>query len=350
MSLLAPEVSFVELEIPLFSLLGTNLPLGIVSGDWDSGNLDVATANRNSNDLSVGLGNGSGGFAFSRGPSLSGPVSIAKGLFNGDTFPDLVTANHLTNPVSVLLNNQVGGFTLERNVAVGQVPAGVGTGDFNGDGNLDIATADAQDKFLRVNFQTGVVETPPGRISVLLGDGTGNFLPATSYPTGGFLPNHLAVGDFDSDGNLDVAVAHRAFRPDNGVVSTVGVLFGDGAGGFGPALTLHTGPQARSIITADLDGNGALDIATANVGRSVSVFLGDGFRNFSPIHSQSGTGTGTPMSLLSGDFNGDGDLDLAVASMNFTGIVVGDGTGGFVAAASFPGTNIGLGSGVAGAS
>src|ERR1043166_1509599 len=150
--------------------------------------------------------------------------SVAVGDFNGDGNQDLVTANYASNDVSVLLGDGMGGFGAATSFAAGTGAGSVAVGDFNGDGKQDLAVAD--------NF-------PEGKVAILLGDGMGGFSAATNFSAGNN-PESVAVGDFNGDGKQDLAVA--SFGSND-----VSVLLGNGMGGFGAATTFRAGFQARSV-------------------------------------------------------------------------------------------------------
>src|SRR5829696_6190953 len=120
-----------------------------------------------------------------------GPNSVAVGDFNGDGDPDLAVANEFAGSVSVLLGGAGGSFAA-TNVATGGVPFAVAVGEFNGDGDPDLAVADAY----------------AGIISVLLGSTGGTFTGPTDFPAGSF-PAAVAVGEFNGDGDPDLAVANQ---------------------------------------------------------------------------------------------------------------------------------------------
>ena len=270
---------------------------------------DLVTANGVAGTVSVLLGNGKGGF----GPATdyatgSDPDSVAVGDFNGDGVPDLAVANYNSNTVSVLLGNGKGGFGPATDYASGSGPKSVAVGDFNGDGVPDLVTAN------------GVA----GTVSVLLGNGDGTFQPKIDSTTGG-LPNSVAVADLNGDGKADLVLASWNW----GVI----LLFGNGAGGFGPPNGFGTG-FFQSVTVADLNGDGVPDLVTANEG-SVSVLLGNGSGGFgAPTNYATGTSSN---SVAVGDFNGDGVPDLAIANdgSNSVTVLLGNGTGGFTAAADY---------------
>jgi hypothetical protein len=142
-------------------------------------------------------------------------------------------------------------------------------------------------------------------VSILLGTGTGSFGAKTDFSTSGG-PNSVAVGDFNGDGNLDLAVAV-------GGTSTVSILLGTGTGSFGPKTDFATGSSPIQVAVGDFNGDGKLDLAVANkTDFTVSILLGTGTGSFGP-KTDFAAGI-LPFSVAVGDFNGDGQLDLAVAN------------------------------------
>jgi FG-GAP-like repeat/Abnormal spindle-like microcephaly-assoc'd, ASPM-SPD-2-Hydin/FG-GAP repeat len=248
------------------------------------------------------------------------PDSVAVGDFNGDGKLDLAVANQ-DGTVSILLGDGTGNFNPALSPAVGNMSDSVAVGDFNGDGKLDLAVANA------CGSEPGC--SSGGTVSILLGDGTGKFNPTDSSPATGNWPDSVAVGDFNGDGKLDLAVA-------NDYSNTVSILLGDGTGNFTAVRSPATGSAPQSVAVGDFNGDGKLDLAVVNSGDStVSILLGDGKGNFNPTASSPATGS-QPRGVAVGDFNGDGKLDLAVANSNSNtvSILLGDGTGNFTAASS----------------
>ena len=256
----------------------------VAVGDFNGdGKQDLATANSNLGNVSVLLGNGAGSFSAATNFAVGGtsPQSVAVGDFNGDGKEDLAVANQGSNNVSVVLGDGTGGFSAPANFGVGSNPISVAVGDFNGDGKQDLAVANQG-----VNQGTDTV-------SVLLGNGAGGFSAATNFAVGTF-PFSVAVGDFNGDGNQDLAVSNNA--------SSVSVLLGDGAGGFSVATGFHVGISPTSVVVGDFNGDGNQDFATANQNSlNVSVLLGNGNGTFQPAINF-GVGT-NPFSVTVGDFN-----------------------------------------------
>ena len=123
-----------------------------------------------------------------------GPRSVTTGDFNGDGFTDLATANDFSGDVSVLLGIGDGTFAAEATFAAGDGPYSVTTGDFNGDGLTDLATA---------NYDSD-------NVSVLLGNGDGTFAAQQTFGAGNG-PRSVTTGDFNGDGLTDLATA-KLFR------------------------------------------------------------------------------------------------------------------------------------------
>ena len=154
--------------------------------------------------------------------------------------------------------------TFQANVdyAVGEWAVSVTAGDWNGDKKLDLAVA---------NHGRGGVSIITGNVSILLGNGDGTFQAKVDYAAGRD-PNSMTAGDWNGDGNLDLAVA-------NGHVSGgVSILLGNGNGTFQAKVDYATGDSPRSVTAGDWNGDKKLDLAVANVGAArlsddVSILL-----------------------------------------------------------------------------
>jgi hypothetical protein len=301
------------------------LPYGLVAVDLNGdGNVDLAFTNANSaGGVTVLLGNGSGAFTtLGTYPTGQTPESVAAGDFNNDGIPDLAVANMTDGTVSILLGNGDGSLSPASvpTVAVGGTtpnPVSVAIADFNGDGNADIVTANSGN----------------GTISVLLGDGTGEFTAATNSPfSAGAQPVSVAAADLNGDGKPDLAVANSLTSG-----SDVGVFINAGNGTFGSRTGYTTisgtnGLNAHFITVGDFNSDGIPDLAVVSKGNgnnsgSFSIFPGS-----ATTHGTFGapvtTGLGSlPWSAVVADFNGDGRTDLAVASSQTSLIYVLSGHG-----------------------
>ena len=288
-------------------------PLSLVAGDFnEDGRIDLAVTNYFDGIVSVLPGNGDGTFQPRATHAAGGePLSLVSGDFNGDGHLDLATTGVAVNDASVLLGDGDGSFQPQVTCPAGVEPLFVVAADFNGDGQLDLATTD--------QGNVGEFGTDPGGVNLLLGNGDGTFQPEFEVGNAvGTSPTSIVSGDFNGDGRIDLATANR-------IDKTVSMLLGDGDGTFRPGAAYAVGAYPDSILTGDFNGDGRLDLALESdnydylTGTSVyefSVLLGDGDGTFQPPVSYAGISLATP---VSGDFNGDGHLD-------FAGILSGSGS------------------------
>jgi hypothetical protein len=272
--------------------------------------------------ISVLLGNGGGTFTAAPSPSADSPGAIAVGDFNGDGIPDLAVAPAFDEGTSeVLLGNGDGTFTNAGGILENDnntvTSNAIAAEDFNGDGKLDL-----------VETCSGNEAPCNNLLLILSGNGDGTFTQFSETPLPFAGSQSMAVGDFNGDGQPDVAVTNSGA---NGVN-----VFLDNEGGLSFVYTMPaTGAGPSSIAAADFNGDGKLDLAVANSGsNNVTILLGNGDGTFTAAASPA-TGM-APNSLAVGDFNGDGVPDLAVANSGSSNVAIllGNGDGTFKAATS----------------
>jgi len=240
------------------------------------------------------------------------PTGAASGDFNGDGKLDLTVTNQGDATVSILLGNGDGTFAAQRTFPTGAGPTAIVAGDFNADGKLDLAVANFTDN----------------TISVLFGNGDGTFSAGTTIASV-TSPIAMVTGDFRKSGKLDLAVLSQT----DGLVS---VLLGNGDGTFARKIDTSVGRGPSAIVAGDFNGDGKTDVAVTNRGsNSFSVLIGNGDGTFSK-RIDSGTGVG-PSAIAAADFNADGRLDLAVTNKidNTVSIFLGNGDGTFGPATNF---------------
>ena len=247
-------------------------------------------------------------------PTGSNPVSNATADLDGDGDLDLLTANYISDNVSVLLNNGAGAFVAGTAVPVGNGPREVEAGDLDGDGDID---------FLVTNYSGDSV-------SVLRNNGNATFTAAPVVLVGD-VPRGLGIGDLDGDGDLDFVSVN--YGSDN-----VSVRLNNGSAGFAAAgAPVTTGTNPVAVALGDFDGDSDVDMAVTNNSNSnVSILLNNGSAGFTAT-TPAGTGLG-PRGIATGDFDGDGDLDLAVANFgaNSLSILLNNGSAGFTPATGSP--------------
>jgi hypothetical protein len=344
-------------------------PVGVVAADFnDDGKIDLAIANHDDNTVSILYGNGDGTFQAQVLVDVgSTPTSIATADFNGDGKADLITSCVGSGVVSVLLNEGKGKFTRVDSTTglLGPDKSLVVIADFNGDGKLDavISSQIEQQLYLLAGEGNGSFKAPaalgattlgeiytliaddinkdgktdlafgavgPDGLVVLLGEGSGKFKPPIISPI--FAAGSIALADINGDGRLDLATPAET-------LDSVAIVLGNGQGAFGlPDTVAWSGPVygPNSTVAADFNGDGKLDLAVLETNfpnGQISVELGNGKGKFaspvvSPLLSE---GVNNDDRMLSGDFNGDGKLDLIVMDDYATGfqVLLGNGDGTF---------------------
>ena len=283
---------------------------GVIADFNKDGIPDVVTADYHGNSVSIllginnGMGKGTGSLApKSTFPTIEGAETsnLAVGDLNRDGNLDVIATNPQTSSVSRFMGRGDGTLDPAINVPVGiegsAEPYSVAIGDFNLDGNNDVAIANVRN----------------GTLIVRLGNGDGTFQDEVPYVEGGTPPYILITHDVDVDGKLDLVCANRASND-------VSVLLGRGDGTFRKAVVSRTGPEdgpdtgPYAITVADFNRDGVPDVATPNyLSSTASVLLGIGNGGFEePIDV--GTTGETSYGIVAADLNGDGKIDLAISN------------------------------------
>lgn len=233
--------------------------------------------------------------------SAHDPAGVVAAFMNDDAILDVVVsqASEAGGGVDILLGNGDGSFEFDekRGRRLSGESHGIGVGDFDGDGNLDVAAT---------TLNTGADDA----VGILLGDGAGGLGRVTSFVTGSG-PYALAVGDLDGDDRLDVLVA-------DGDDGTLSFMKGDGAGMLERAGVTPVGIAPATLDLFDVDGNELADAVTANtISGDASVVPGRGAAGFGrPRHFAAPL---RPFAATAGDFDEDGRLDIVVVSQSDRG-------------------------------
>src|SRR5579863_2102873 len=316
-------------------------PTNIAGAGWEpliaaadlngDGKLDLVVATdgilaRANNLVTIYLGNGDGTFSttYNYYPSLQGQPRIFQGLaigdFNLDGKPDIAANN------AIFLGNGNGTFQAWPAVPAGGAVSVVG--DFDKNGSSDLAVVLGPAAYYEV----------PNEVNILLNDGTGSFFVAYEYGISQSLDDTaVATADVNGDGNLDLLIAGMSYPNPGGWYLTV--LLGNGDGSFGtPAVySFSNNLSTGNIVVGDFNNDHKLDIAVPDTDGTLAVLLGNGDGTFGlPIEVFDGQpNPNGPNTIVAADFNGDGNLDLAVASTSGLAVLLGKGDGTFQAAA-FP--------------
>jgi FG-GAP-like repeat/FlgD Ig-like domain len=355
-------------------------PEGVALADLnDDTHVDIVTANTafGGGTVSILYGDGSGGFSahvdYAAG-SIRGPIQIAD--VNSDEWLDVVVA--LTGASFAVLRNDTGGGLLPPATFVNGAGdlKGLALGDVTGDGILDIVTANGASHSVSVLqgdgagdfssvvgvFATGtfpwavaigrldadlnpdlaVAARGSAAVSVMINAGGGVYPAFVNHPTGQDAPWTLALEDLHGDGDLDIIAACNEGTATS--VRTISYLKGTGDGGFSAAITYDGGPNPGQVVIADFDEDGHLDVAAPTRGdplvntgaHTVSLLLNDRAGNLLTTRHQ--PSASDPFFPATADFNCDGRLDVAVTVSTGIEIHLGNGDGSFVTLAgpAFP--------------
>ena len=300
-----------------------NGPYDIVVADFDGdGAKDIAVTNASQSatgdSVSILLGNGDGTFGAANTYAVGwGPFTIEGADFDGDGDIDLSIANANDRNIVVLFGNGDGTFFIHQTHPFIGASWGVifahTAADFDGDGDTDLA----------------MIMLTPNIVVVLPNDGTGTFSSPQTVDTLPGFPVDLEPGDFDGDGDIDIAVAYGAglFYGD-----TIRVLRNDGDATFSTRRESAVSGHDLVAPPADFNGDGILDIAmntSSNPGGFITVALGNGAGRFLAATNYS---VNNPTGITTSDLDLDGDIDLVVTNYspyNTVSVMLGAGDGTF---------------------
>ena len=286
-------------------------PKAITAGDFNGdGRLDLAVANEFTDDMSILLGAGNGSFGTAASYAAGdGPQAIANADVDGDGDLDVAVVDEQGGGVTVLRGRGNGTFTGAVFYATASNARGVNFGDFDEDGDKDLAVAN---------------EGPPGGVTLLFNDGNGGFGVHVAL-TAGSRPKHVSTADLNGDGHLDLAVSNEGDILDP-APSTVSVFMGNGAGQFGIPVHYGVGILPKSVHIGDLSGDAVPDLVVVDYGlggdatNNVAVLVNDGAGGFEP--AQYFLPDNGPKWAAIADLDSDGANDLAVSNNDSSDVSV----------------------------
>jgi hypothetical protein len=314
---------------PPVSYTTPSTPVSLAVGDFNNdGFPDVAIGTLQGVTIYINRGDG----MFQAGANIASAAigTIVVGDFNGDHNQDLVLAPSSSSDsgsdfVYVFLGNGDGTFRSLGGYRAGGCPQAMASGDFNNDGKLDVA--------FTIN-QHCAVNGGKFAVSILLGNGDGSFGAPIETSAGARVLGGIAVADFNHDGNLDVAIENNQPQP-NGFLGNVEVFFGNGDGTLQHWQAYLIDQEPACLITADFNGDGNPDLAACSQNGDVDVLYGKGNGQFQRAQDyQAGPGNGI-WAIAAGDFNGEGLPDILTPSGNNLSILLSQKTGGYNAAVAY---------------
>ncbi|MBK9448301.1 MAG: VCBS repeat-containing protein [Bacteroidetes bacterium] len=226
---------------------GGGFPHDIQAADVNQdGFIDLVTVCNTANKVALHFGDGAGNFTGAKSfPTEAKPRSVVVADLNKDNIPDLIVGTD-SRTVNYLLGTGGGNFAPYVYLISGVANWGIGVGDFDKNGALDICAADYMEDKLSIHLNTGKLKA-----------GKMEFLPVQQIQSGDYNFD-LVVGDFDLDGDLDIVTASTRDE-------VINVHLNDGKGVFGEKNKITSGNWNSAIVAADLDADGDLDIATSSI-------------------------------------------------------------------------------------
>ncbi len=259
------------------------------------------------------------GANYGYGGTLGEATQLLVADFNNDGTMDLADPN-AAGRIAIFLGNTSGTFKATAYATTAYEPAfefsNVAYGDFNGDGNVDIA----YEAYFGFNSPLG--------LSIALGEGNGKFRHGWYEEQSNILPVNILAGDFNQDGKLDIIAGDAYFTY---------VYLGNGDGTFTLSQTYDFGGIIR--LAGDFNGDGKLDLVVYEDAQpgALSVALGNGDGTFQTLQqvATSEVGCNVGVSMLVNDLNGDGNLDVVYCDDTNLTILLGNGDGTFQQTASY---------------
>jgi gliding motility-associated-like protein len=339
-------------------------PQGIAVGDMNKdNNLDVLVTSRGTpTDLRIYLGNGAGNFSAPTVMAIANVWDVAVADFNGDTNPDFAAYVNSTSTVQLWFGNGSGtSFTLNQTTTSVSSSDDVDVADLNNDGAMDLVTNRA---YVMNNgtgtFGTAVLFDLPGEelavgdvnndgnpdiamtdynvnypnIRIYLGNGAGSFTLLAKFETYVY-PMGLQIVDVNDDSIMDIVGVGS-----DGSLKRVDILIGEGNGYFNSVIKYPTTTDPRGMVKGDFNEDGNIDIALCHsiATNNVSIYLGQGQGKFAKPGANYTAGA-SPYQVIALDYNKDSHLDLVTfnySTASSVTIFTGDGNGAFTALPSIP--------------